>query len=350
MNILVLGNFTDHQSADYVMEAFNEIGKNKWAIGGVDTRGIMRDHTPIEGQKIILSEVDDFKFSPDIIVVLKGLEITLDTLQKIKEKCPNAIYVNWFFDKYLDEKPIWERKNYFDVIKFFDFYFCSLKGVAEKLRDEGLSNVYHLPEACHPTSHGQMFLNHYQTQKYGSDVAFCGSVGYLVQHPERMQLLHRVKVEGYDLKIWGDLVCPTKLVPQEIRESMAGVPVINQDHSKVVQSALINLGIDQDTSINQGWSARLYRVMCAGGLYLTNATKGLDEVFKINKAGEPVTADQDLVVYYSANDLVEKIDFLLEHESIRVSIAHNGQNTVLENHKFVDRIAEMINKIEKEMK
>jgi spore maturation protein CgeB len=90
--------------------------------------------------------------------------------------------------------------------------------------------------------------------------------------------------------------------------------------------------------------------MCAGGLYLTNATKGLDEVFKINKAGEPVTADQDLVVYYSANDLVEKIDFLLEHESIRVSIAHNGQNTVLENHKFVDRIAEMINKIEKEMK
>jgi len=349
VNVLVLGNFTDHQSADYVMEAFDEIGKNEWAIGGVDTRGIMRDYTPLEAQKLILKEVEEFKYSPDIVVVLKGLELTLDTLQNIRDTYPNAVYINWFFDKYLDDLPIWERKNYFPVIKFFDFFFCSLKGVANRLQKEGLTNVYHLPEGCHPTAHGQTDLNHFQTQKYGSEVSFCGSVGYTIQHPKRMSLLRRIAQEEFDLRIWGDIVCPQKMIPNELRECVTGKPVVNQDHSKVVQSSLINLGIDQDTTIDQGWSARLYRVLCAGGLYLTNDTKGLADVFKVNKRDEPITADQELVVYYSEDDLVKKLDFLLEHDDIRESIARNGQKTVLESHKFVDRIRDMIFKIDTEM-
>ena len=348
-NILVLGNFTDFQSANYVMEAFDELGEGKWPIAGVDTRGIMRDHTPLEAQKVILSEVNEVPMKPDVVLVLKGTEIMLDTLQKIRDKFPDAIYANWFYDKYLDEKPIWERKNYFDVIKFFDFYFCSLKGVADRLRDEGLPNVFHLPEACHPSSHGQAYLNSYQKHKYGSDVAFCGGVGYVVQHSERMSILQRVKQEGFELKIWGDIVCPQKLIPMELRECITGIPVINQDHSKVAQSALVNLGIDQDTAIDQGWSARVYRVMCAGGLYLSNATKGYGDVFKVNKAGEPITADQDLVLYYSPNDLIEKLDFLLENDEVRFRIARNGQRTVLEGHKFVDRVRDMLAKIEMEM-
>jgi spore maturation protein CgeB len=126
--------------------------------------------------------------------------------------------------------------------------------------------------------------------------------------------------------------------------------VINETHSRVVQSSLINLGIDQDRDVDMGHSARLYRVMCAGGLYMVNATKGLDRIFNVNKDGAILTGEEDLVLYYSFEDMVNKIDFLLEHEDIRNKIRLNGQKKVIENHTFEHRLGRMFELFKKDKK
>ena len=348
MKIIMLGNFSDGQTADYIARSCEHVDIE--TVYGIDIRKIPQDFTPLEAQDKIIEEVKNIGVSVDIVIVLKGLEIKLSTLKALRELQPEAIFVNWFFDKYLIEEPIWKSESYFDVIKFFDFYFCSLKGVADKLRDKGLANVYYLDEGCFPEAHGETYINHFQEQKYGSDVAFIGSVGFMLQHADRMMILDKIATEGFNLKIWGPRLVDMKLIPKNIRPLITNAPVINEEHSKVVQSSLVNLGIDQDTTIDMGHSARAYRIMCAGGCYLSSATKGLDRMFKVNDRDKEVTADQDLVLFYGAYDLVQKIDFLLEHEDIRKSIAKNGQKAVVENHTFVHRLREMLKIIETEMK
>jgi len=339
MNILLLGHLGDKQSAIYVGNAFTELGHH---TVGVSVREIIATYGTIEGQNKVLEEIDKQKIIPDIVLVLKGLTLQLSTLNKIKEKFPNAIFVNWFFDIHIQGIPIWENKSYFDTINFFDYYFCKLGGAVDRLKKLGFTNVHYLDEACSPKHNGNAYMNYYQSKNIGSDVGFCGSLGFFNTHPLRIKYLSKIIKSGYDLKVWGDVICDWKAIPKEIKEVHQQSIPINSMHSRVVQSTLINLGIDADSTLRMGHSARLYRVMCAGALYLSTPTNGVNTLFKVNKVDEPLTGDEELVFFYSEEDLISKLDFLLEHDYIRQKIAENGQKAVLANHKFTDRITEML--------
>jgi spore maturation protein CgeB len=338
-NILILGNMSDMQTGIYVMKAFAKKASNVIAI---DTRKIVMEKGIMEGQQFIKEEIDEVELFPSIILIMKGMEISYDTLEYLKSKFPDSVYINWFFDVYFGDKPIWENTTAFNFIKFFDYFYCSLKGVADKMQEVGLKNAEWLPEAACDIYNKPVYLNYYQQEFFGADVSFAGTIGNSLMHKKRIEILKHLSEEGYYLKIWGDIVGDKKFIPSELFKHHQNYKVINDKHSMVAQASLINLGIDQDNSIELSQSARMYRVMLAGGLYLTGAVKGLDQMFKINKEGEPISPDQDLVVYYSNEDLVEKIDYLLDNEELRNSIRLNGQKKVKENHIFNERINDLM--------
>lgn len=349
MRVLILAPYEDMQTGVYLLENFKKVSSDVLLI---DTRKIIYDTGGTQrSQEIIIEEIINSRFNPDIILVLKGLEITPDTYKRIKQLFPSAIHVNWMFDKFIGDVPVWENVKYIDFIKLFDYFFCSLNGVHEKLRELDLNNVYYLPEGCDPNFHSETYLNYYQTQKYASDISFIGSLGYFKQHPNRVQILKRIIEEGFNTTIWGEVSCELKYLPKEIKDRHMFETAINEKHSKIVQCSLINLGIDQDPELSLSQSARLYRVMCAGGLYLNTATKDLNKMFKINETRDSqITKDLELVVYYDTDDLISKLDFLLEHDDIRTSIARNGQKAVLSSHKFSDRIDVMLKTIKRRNK
>jgi spore maturation protein CgeB len=342
--IMLLGNMRDLQTGMYIVKSIEELGHKATFV---DTRAITNDVGYERGQGLILGNIMKHTFKPDIIIVLKGLEMSYETTKAIKEMFPNAVFTNWFFDVYLADKKIWENDKFYKVIELYDLFMCSLKGVADNLKLKGFNNAVHVPEGCFPALNGEQYLNNFQVGKYGSDVAFIGSIGMLGIHKNRVKLLSKIASSGFDLKIWGEIVGEQKAVPLDVRHAMTNESVINERHSQVCQASLVNIGIDQDPTLRESWSARIYRVMCAGGLYLTTPTKGIQDLFKINHEGEEITADQDLVVFYSDNDLVKKIDFLLEHDDIRESIAKNGQKKVMDEHTFVHRVKEIIEVTEK---
>ena len=339
MRTLILGGFEDRQTALYVMDSFSKFSSD---VIGIDVRRIIADLGYQKGQQAIMDEIGELDKVPDVIMALKGLEMLPVTLKKIKNKFPKAKLVNWFFDKYLQDKPIWETTQYLDVIDLYDYFFCSLKGVADKLREIGKENVYYLDEACHENYNGEVYCNHYQEEKYGEDIAFCGSLGYFLQHKNRVPTLEKIAKAGFRMKIWGSVICDWKYIPGELRQWHMNTPVINENHSRVVQSSLINLGVEQDVDVEFGFSARLYRVMSAGGLYLTNNSNGLNKMFKVNEPFTMPTGEEELLIYYDDEHMIKILDFLLEHDKIRQQVAMNGQKVVLENHKFTDRIKEML--------
>lgn len=336
-NVLILGNYRDMQTALYLLHSFKYFGKTTV----IDTRKITEDLGFERGQQVILKEVASCANEFDMFLVLKGGELSKETLLELKKDYPDKKLVNWFFDKYFRTKPIYDDKELFDYFRIYDKFFCSLKGVADKLKEAGLENVEYLPEACNPDFNKAIYMNNFQKKKYGADISFCGTVGLLPHHKSRISILDRVVQEGFEIKIYGNLV-NEKIIPPTIKERFTGIPAINEQHSMVCQSSLINLGIDQDPNLSLSQSARMFRVMCAGGLYLTTYVKDLETMFKINEKGKPITEDLELVVYYDEEDLIKTLDFLLSHDNIRKKIAENGKKVVYERHTFALRVNQML--------
>jgi len=345
MNVLLLGYVQDLQTGVYIIEACNEL---QHTVNWIDIRAMFLKLSKEATQLKIIENVNNLKEDPDLVIVLKGIEMTHETVEYVKNKFPKAKLINWFFDVYFTTKKIWEDKDYFKTIKLFDYYFCSVHGVVKELNKLGMKNAIYLEEACSPMHNEEQILNNFQKKKYGADIGFVGTLGFMTQHANRIPIIKRITEEGFNLKIWGKIVCAPKYLTREILKSHTYTAAINEQHSMVVQSTLINLGIDQNPEIYQAHSARLYRVLCAGGLYLLNGTKGMEDIFKINKPGEQITEEQELVLYYNKEDLIEKLDFLLQHEDLCHKIGKNGQKRVLERDTFVQRIKKMENVIKNE--
>ena len=78
--------------------------------------------------------------------------------------------------------------------------------------------------------------------------------------------------------------------------------------------------------------------MGAGGFLLTNYVEGYEELF---------TDREDLVFYHTKEECLELIQHYLPLEEERERIAHNGFVKTHENHKFSDRMREVIQRCKK---
>jgi len=339
MKILMLANMSDLQTGPYIFTAFEKLGHD---INYIDVRAIIRRKGYLEGQQTIIDNIAAIPEDPDVIMMLKGLELTPDTILKIKTAFPKTKLINWFFDVYFSGAPIWEEESSFPIIRLYDYFLCSLKGVAQKLQEKGFSNVHYVPEACSESFNAEVPVSLEHKRRYSCDITFIGSIGLVGIHKKRIEYLSRIIKEGGFLSIWGGVLGDSKNIPEPIKTRMKNAMIINKEHSLICQTSTINLGLDQDISLDESWSARLYRIMCSGGLYLSTPTKGLENHFRINEEHEEITIKQDLVVFYDEDDMVEKIEFLLDNPDIAERIGLNGQQTVLKAHTFKHRIKQII--------
>lgn len=100
----------------------------------------------------------------------------------------------------------------------------------------------------------------------------------------------------------------------------------------VFNGSKINLNITCK-SIRTGIAQRIWDIMGAGGFVLTNYQQELTEYFTIG---------EDLDIYSSQEELLDKISFYLSHEDVRLKIAQNGYKKVSEQHTFKDRMADIL--------
>jgi spore maturation protein CgeB len=339
VKILILGNMSDDQSGLYILNACREFSSN---TAGIDIRRMYEEVPKGTFQETLINEIDELTFIPELIIVMKGLEIQNSTIEYIKQKFNRATLVNWFFDIYLFDKPIWKEESYFDTINLYDYFICAHRGVATELQNIGFDNAVFVEEGCSQYFNNEVYLNNFQRKKYTSEVIFIGSLGLSLHHKNRIPTLVKIIENGFDLKIYGDIVCKPHNIPKELRKCHTGQKIINETHSAACQCASVVIGLDVDNKIDKGYSARLFRVLCAGGLYLSEYVVGMEDSFIINKKDEKITDNQDFIVFYDDEDLISKLDFILSNKNICDKIRENGKNKVLKNHTFSHRIKEII--------
>ncbi len=209
--------------------------------------------------------------------------------------CPTAIYL-------IDVHQ--NLKQRLQLAYFFDYVFIAQKDYLPVFKEKGISNVFWLPLACDPDTHG--YLTGEKERLY--DIGFVGNRG--IVGTERRKLLDNLqqKFRLNDLN--------RKYLPEEIAS------VYNQSQM------VFNWAVNGDVNM------RVFEALCSGRLLLTNAIpNGLEELFENRK---------HLVIYHNSEELIELARYYLEHPDEREAIAKAGQAQVLAKHTYQHRTEQIL--------
>ena len=223
------------------------------------------------------------------------------------EKCPYDV---------LNALPEYE-KAYLDAIvdaqtKIYGYNFCE-EMITDRILDA-------LPK-CIPTYEVAPELKEYE--KYLLAHIYLGAK---VTVKERIQLL-RALSECYNVTLY--TYGKTDYLPKVNNQ---GVVSSNRHQKVVFHLSKINLNITTKP-IMSGLSLRVWDVMGSGGFLMSNYQEEIEDYFVIG---------EDLEVFSSEEELVDKVGFYLKHDDIREKIARNGYEKVRKYHSYDERIKQMI--------
>lgn len=114
-----------------------------------------------------------------------------------------------------------------------------------------------------------------------------------------------------------------KKIKPLLKKEVYGMKMYN-----VINESKICLNIHADSSPKKSSNMRLFEVTGAGSCLLTDWRDNISEFFKV---------DEEVVVYKSVEECIEKAKWLLENDSERQKISDSGQKRTLKEHNFFNR-------------
>jgi len=101
---------------------------------------------------------------------------------------------------------------------------------------------------------------------------------------------------------------------------------------RTVRNSKVVLNIHADSSPLYASNMRLFETTGVGTCLVTDHKKNLGELFEF---------DEEVIVYRTPEECIEKVTWLLEHPAEREEIARAGQKRTLEDHTFAKRARQL---------
>ncbi|MBD5537118.1 MAG: glycosyltransferase [Lachnospiraceae bacterium] len=279
------------------------------------------------------------------------------------------------------------------VLYHCNHLFCFDRAYANRLAGLGCENVYHFPLAA-----DVMFFEEKQKEteenvsKYAADISIVGSL-----HSENGKWLEtegipeyvrgyvkgieeaQIRVYGYNFVkemikeevarnildktglSLGDMYFdnPVRLVADLVNEDIAEKERIRVIE-KLSQKHVLHLYSDEDCQRNEtlifchskinlhvtaktiesGIPQRVLDILACGGFCITNYQPEIAEFFKDGV---------ELVMYTDMADLMQKVDYYLQHEEERKAIAKAGREKIMAQFSLRDRLSDMLRIVEEGM-
>ena len=338
---------------------------------------------------MIKADVYDFFFTVNYFPLISN----------VCEEC-GLLYVCWSCDNPLIS--LYHKSVFNDVNRIFLFDLTNV----EEFRGMGAEHIYHLPLAVDCDRIDYLFANSQDFADYENEISFVGSL-YEKNSYDKMEYTLPDYLRGYfeatmeaQRDLQGVNIIDRMLTPEilmelenyfELEKSEDSLSDLNLIFSvttlgfKIAQKQrrriLIDLSKHHDVSIytnsntsdllrvkgkgsvdywsempkvfagskinlnmtipniKSGVPLRIYDILGAGGFALTNFQAELPMFFENEK---------HLVWYYSNEDLYEKVDYSLRHDSERSHIAPSGRDFVRTNCSYENRISEMLEVIRRD--
>ncbi len=317
MNIL-LSCPNDGASNNYIVNALDDLGHK---VFFVDHRNLL-DHCKKHVPQYLANEKIDMML---VLYLIPGKTYDIEYIRKLKANYPSVKYVSWIFDATMDGQRCDENSEFVRLMKEYDYFFTVCGGQVESFRRQGV-NAYFGQEGV--DSYVGRFNVPTEEKKY--DVSFLGSVGHPTVHKERLPFLMKVINRFPNTLIGGAL----HIYDEGLLKSHLKRPTYNDvEHSKIVGHSKINLGFNAWPDIDKYLSARAYRVMGAGGFYMTKRSQGVENFYVDGK---------EIVLYDDVKDCLDKIRYYLDHDEEREEIAEAGRAKTMAKYTFKDTLAKMI--------
>lgn len=257
---------------------------------------------------VLLRQVEDFK--PDVVYVQGTNILTLALLHKIKRITKLLVAQTAAPEAY--------DKNRLAV---FDLIISALPYFVRSFRQLGLSSEY-LGIGFEASLLSRKFK---AIPKYKS--VFIGS--YSNNHSQGNQVLEYV-AQKTSTEFWGYKTASLAL-NSPILKKFHG-PVWGIDMYNILHNSQISLNRHINIAKQYAVNMRLYEATGMGTMLITDAKKNLDSVFSVGKEVE---------AYNTKQDLVDKINYYLNHQAKRESIAKAGQKRTLANYTYAIRMQEL---------
>lgn len=169
-------------------------------------------------------------------------------------------------------------------------------------------------------------LNFDPSYRLRDRVIFSDMVNAKLTSTERVTMLEQI-AKRHPLTLYSN--SDPSLVPDA---KSGGIVTYREQMPEVFRYSKINVNITL-RSIESGMPLRALDVMGAGGFLLSNYQTELAENF---------VDGEELVLFESTEDLLEKVNYYLKHDGERRRIAYNGWKKTCEEYSYEKRVAMML--------
>ncbi len=150
-------------------------------------------------------------------------------------------------------------------------------------------------------------------------------IGYKCTEQDRIRTFRAIS-EHFNMDLW--TLSDTSMLPKINNRGGADSSGM-MPH--IIKCSKINLNMT-NRPIKTGLPLRIFDLMGAGGFVISNYQAEIPEHF---------IPDEDIVLFDSIPDLLNKIDYYLAHDAERIQIAKNGYEKVKRNHSYDIRLQQM---------
>ena len=283
--------------------------------------------------EVVKTEKPDLMFT-----VLFTDEFDQGTLRYISEKTDTVTF-NWFCDDH------WRFDNYSCYwAPCFNWISTTAQSALPKYKKIGYQNVIKTQWGCNHFLYRKLDL----PLKY--DVTFVGQ-----PHGDRRQVIEKLQQAGLSVQVWGNgwetgrlsqeemiQVFNTSRINLNLTNSIAlGSPTSSNSHSRslpcrllsrlkrsLVSTPVLEQPEPPVEQYAQQIKGRNFEIPGCGGFLLTSWADNLEDYY---------IPGQEVVRFNDTSDMIDKIQYYLEHEDKRSAIAQAGYEHTLREHTYVQR-------------
>jgi len=246
-------------------------------------------------------------------------------LERIKHDTSCAL-INTYSDDFLD--PQKRSRHYMKSLSIYDCIFTPRDVNFGELKSRGARRVLKFWKGFDPDLHFPERISAEERQVYGTDVVFVGHA-----EPSRIQAFDSVARRVKSMKVWGNTWDKFRL-PRKLAQVVQFRPAESIQYRKALCGAKIAIQM-LSRKARDTQSSRSFEIPACGTLMVAERTEDHLASFK---------EDKEAVFFSSTDELCDKIEFYLKHDSLREGIALAGHErshrSGYSNHL---RIANMLN-------
>ena len=272
---------------------------------------------------------------PDIVWFYNVSLISPDVVSKMRALLPDAVFCQYSNDNPFSKraKPgLW--RNYLASVKHFDMHFAFRKSnIADYERYNSQSihllRSYFIPEEDYPVVQDEI------PARFKCDVVFAGHY----ENDGRVEMLEAICYAGYRLNLFGggwDDALPKLNADSPLRAQYPISPVTKADYRYAICGAKVALcflsRLNHDT-----YTRRSFQIPAMEVAMLSEYTDDLAALY---------TPDTEAVFFRDKQELIEKLDKLLNDDIWRQSVAKAGYAKVFEaGHDVTSRMKAWLDEV-----